>query len=70
MECAPSKEQNPKGKVVLVVKKENTRIEYKDGVRANEETNVDTVELASDDSSDFTELSSKLIMNQKALGYK
>ena len=67
---APSKEQNTKGKVVVVVKRENTRVEYKDGVKTNEVKNVDTVELSSDDTSHFKDISSKLNMNQKALGYK
>lgn len=69
---SPSKQQNTKGKVVLEVKRENTRIKYQDGVKASKEKNVDTITLTSDDSSHFKEISSKLNMNmnQKAVKYK
>lgn len=66
----PSKEQNEKqqGKVVVVLQKENTRVEYTDGVRSKEQKTVDMCVLSSDDSSSFRTVSTN--RNQKALEYK
>lgn len=67
-----SKAQNngkQQGKVVLMIKREKSKIEYNNGLRAKEDKTVETFTLSSDDSADFRDISPKMILDQGALEY-
>lgn len=67
-----SKAQNngkQQGKVVLVIKREKSRIEYNNGLKAKKDKTVETFALSSGDSTDFKDISPKMFLDQGALEY-